>query len=65
MAMSDDEDGDDNIIPANVNVEEINEEQENNNTNNGGGIIEFINFLFVVQKPCGCKKDGWSRTSTY
>lgn len=71
MAMSDEED-EDNLIPNNVNVEELNSGDENdndNNTNNNetNSIVEIINFWFVTQKPCGCNGggDGWSRTKTY
>jgi hypothetical protein len=69
MAMSDDDD-DDNIVPANVNVEEINDVENNDNNENDengdGDIISFVSFLFVVSEaPCSACSGGWSRTSTY
>jgi hypothetical protein len=72
MAMSDEED-EDNLVPNNVNVEELNSGEENNDGNNNdnneetNSIVEFINFWFVTQKPCGCNREegGWSRTNTY
>ena len=58
IALSDD---DDDILPQNINVEEMNEENEGNEEND---IVKTVMFWFVVQKPCGCN-GGWSRTKTY
>jgi hypothetical protein len=69
MAMSDDDD-DIDIVPANINVEEINDVENNdtneNDENDDGDIISFVSFLFVVSEaPCSACSGGWSRTSTY
>ena len=60
VALSDDEEED--IIPKNINIEEMNEpvsQKEN-------VVISFVKFvIFNVQtKDCGCN-DGWKRTHTY
>lgn len=58
MAMSDD---DDDIIPQNINVEELEEKKPTKFV-----FVEFVNLMFVNQKKdCGCGSGGWSRTKTY
>ncbi|ABT15803.1 hypothetical protein FR483_N518L [Paramecium bursaria Chlorella virus FR483] len=58
MAMSDDDD--DDIIPQNINVEELEENKPTKFV-----FVEFINLMFVNQKKdCGCGS-GWSRTAKY
>ncbi|AGE52907.1 hypothetical protein PBCVCZ2_582L [Paramecium bursaria Chlorella virus CZ-2] len=58
MAMSDD---DDDIIPRNIDVEELEEKKPTKIV-----FVEFINLMFVNQKKdCGCGSGGWSRTKTY
>ena len=59
MAMSDD---DDDIIPQNIDVENLEENKPTKIV-----FVEFINLMFVNQKKkdCGCGSGGWSRTKTY
>ena len=59
MAMSDD---DDDIIPQNINVENL----EENKPTTKILFVEFVNLMFVnKEKGCGCGSGGWSRTKTY
>jgi hypothetical protein len=58
VALSDDEE---DIIPKNINIEEMNEpvsQKEN-------VVISFVKFIIfnVRKEDCGC--DGWKRTHTY
>ena len=58
MAMSDD---DDDIIPQNINVENLEENKPTKFV-----FVEFINLMFVNKEMgCGCGSGGWSRTKTY
>jgi len=59
LAMSDDDD--EQLVPQNVNVEEMNDDNKEN------VVISFLKFMIVNVRPdteCACKS-GWARTSTY
>jgi len=58
VALSDDEE---DIIPKNVNVEEINKTAPKENI-----VVSFVKMIVFNAEPkqdCGC--DGWKRTYTY
>jgi hypothetical protein len=59
LAMSDDDD--EQLVPQNVNVEEMNDDNKEN------VVISFLKFMIVNVRPgaeCACKS-GWSRISSY
>jgi len=60
IALSDDED---DIIPKNINVENVN---ANNDTVRENVVVSFVKFIIlnVQKKDCGCN-DGWKRTYAY
>ena len=59
LAMSDEED--EQLVPQNVNVEEMNDDNKEN------VVISFLKFMIVNVRPgaeCACKS-GWSIISSY
>ena len=61
IALSDDED---DIIPKNINVENINANDVTPPRENV--VVSFVKFIIlnVQKKDCGCG-DGWKRTYAY